>query len=665
MINGKPLGSGKGQRLGQFIWQVADLLRGDYKPADYGTVILPFTVLRRLDCILEKTKPEVLKAAAKIRDLDNLRADDELKLQRASQYKFFNTSKFDFAKLVNDAPGIRGNLENYISGFSANVRDIFERYKFDEQIDTLNEKDLLYQIVLKFGTRDIDLHPTAVDNHDMGTAFEYLIRKFNELSNETAGDHYTPRDAIHLLIDVLLAGDSDLLKNPSPLRTVYYPAAGTGGMLSIAEDRIKEYNKSAKVTAYAQELNDESYAICKADMLFKGQDITNVVQGNTLSDDKFANKHFDLMACNPPYGVDWKKVRKQVEEEHVRRGFKGRFGPGLPRVSDGQMLFLLHLVSKMRALVNGGHGSRIGIVMNGSPLFTGGAGSGESEIRRYLLENDYVDAIIALPTDIFYNTGIPTYIWILSNNKASKRRGRTQLIDGSAYYQSLRRNLGNKRRELNDKDIRAILELYEAFEVGEHCKILQNQELGYTEVTIERPLRLNFRTSPERVTLLDHEKTLLKGNVNLTTLKDAVREIPATKIFNDRKLFLNALDAALRKHQVQLKPAQYKALWLCLSERDDEAVICTDRKGSLEPDPDLRDTEQVPLGENIDAYFAREVQPFAPDAWMDRTKDRVGYEIPFTRYFYKFVAPPPIEEIESNLRSLVSDVIESLNGLTT
>ena len=414
-----------GQRLGPFIWSVADLLRGDYKPAEYRRVILPFTVLRRLDCILEKTKPAVLKVASSIRDLGNLRADDELRLQKASSFKFYNVSKLDFGKLIDDAPGIRKNIEAYVSAFGANVRDIFERYKFDEQLARLDDKNLLYQIVLKFGS--IDLHPNIVTNHDMGTVFEYLIRKFNELSNETAGEHYTPRDAIHLLAAGRSGGDADLLVNPKPLRTVYDPAAGTGGMLSVTEDRIKEYNENAKVTAYAQELNDETYAICKADMLFKGQDITNVKQGDTLSDDKFPRKHFDLMACNPPYGFEWKKEREAVEDEHERLGFKGRFGPGLPRISDGQLLFLLHLVSKMRPVTGGAHGSRIGIVMNGSPLFTGGAGSGESEIRRYLLENDFVECIVGLPTEMFYNTGIATYIWILTNNKSDERKGKVQL----------------------------------------------------------------------------------------------------------------------------------------------------------------------------------------------------------------------------------------------
>ena len=525
LIAGCQLNDGKvalnnGQRLGPFIWSVADLLRGDYKPAEYRRVILPFTVLRRLDCILEKTKPAVLKVASSIRDLGNLRADDELRLQKASGFKFYNVSKFDFGKLIDDAPGIRKNIDAYVNGFSDNVRDIFDRYKFDEQLVRLDEKNLLYQIVLKFGS--IDLHPNVVTNHDMGTIFEYLIRKFNELSNETAGEYYTPRDAIHLLVDLLLAGDADLLVNPKPLRTVYDPAAGTGGMLSVTEDRIREYNKNAKVTAYAQELNDETYAICKADMLFKGQDITNVKQGDTLSDDKFPGKHFDLMACNPPYGFEWKKEREAVEDEHERLGFKGRFGPGLPRISDGQLLFLLHLVAKKRPVTGGAHGSRIGIVMNGSPLFTGGASSGESEIRRYLLESDFVECIVGLPTDMFYNTGIATYIWILANSKSEERKGKVHLIDATRFFEKMPRSLGSKRRYLSEENIRNVLSIYRAFEDGEYSKVLPNKAFGYTQIVVERPLRLNFQASPERIARLDDEKVLTKNGSDLKRLKKAL-----------------------------------------------------------------------------------------------------------------------------------------------
>lgn len=648
-----------GQRLGPFIWSVADLLRGDYKPAEYRRAILPFTVLRRLDCILEKTKPQVLKVASNIRDPGNLRADDELRLQKASGFKFYNTSKFDFAKLIDDAPGIRRNIEAYVSGFSANVRDIFERYKFDEQLARLDEKNLLYHIVLKFGS--IDLHPNVVTNHDMGTVFEYLIRKFNELSNETAGQHYTPRDAIHLLVDLLLAGDADLLVNPKPLRTVYDPAAGTGGMLSVAEDRIKEYNKDAKVTAYAQELNDETYAICKADMLFKGQDITNVKQGDTLSDDKFPGKHFDLMACNPPYGFEWKKEREAVEDEYVRLGFKGRFGPGLPRISDGQLLFLMHLVSKMRPVTGGAHGSRIGIVMNGSPLFTGSAGSGESDIRRYLLENDTVECIVGLPTEMFYNTGIATYVWILSNNKPKERKDKVQLIDATQFFEKMPRSLGNKRRYLSEENINRVLGIYRAFEDGEYSKVLRNKAFGYTQIVVERPLRLNFQASPERISRLDEDKVLTKSSSDLNKLKAALADIPTSRRFRNRGEFLKSLDAALKKHRLSLSAPELKAVWQCLSERDETADVCFDAKNSPEADSELRDTENISLAEDIDSYFEREVKPYLPDAWIARDKDRVGYDIPFTFSFYKYQPPRSLESIDEDLRAVTQDMLTMLN----
>ena len=651
-----------GQRLGPFIWSVADLLRGDYKPAEYRRVILPFTVLRRLDCILAKTKPAVLKVASTIRDLGNLRADDELRLQKASGFKFYSVSKFDFAKLVDDAPGIRNNIDAYVNGFSANVRDIFDRYKFDEQVARLDEKNLLYQIVLKFGS--IDLHPNVVTNHDMGTVFEYLIRKFNELSNETAGEHYTPRDAIHLLVDLLLAGDADLLVNPKPLRTVYDPAAGTGGMLSVTEDRIKEYNKDAKVTAYAQELNDETYAICKADMLFKGQDITNVKQGDTLSDDKFPGKHFDLMACNPPYGFEWKKEREAVEDEHERLGFKGRFGPELPRISDGQLLFLLHLVSKMRPVTGGAHGSRIGIVMNGSPLFTGGAGSGESEIRRYLLENDFVECIVGLPTEMFYNTGIATYIWILTNNKSEERKGNVQLIDATQFFGKMPRSLGNKRRYLSEENIGQVLSIYQTFEDGEYSKVLPNKAFGYTQIVVERPLRLDFQASSERIARLDEEKVLTKEASDLKRLRTALADVPASRLFKSRVEFLKSLRAALKNHRVSLRAPQLKAVWQCLSERDETGDVCLDAEGAPESDSELRDTENVPLDEDINGYFDSEVRPYASDAWMDRSKDRIGYGIPFTRYFYKYVPPRPVEEIDAELKAATDDIVGMLSEVT-
>lgn len=661
--NGAATLSQRGQDLGTFIWQVADLLRGDYKPADYGTVVLPFTILRRLDCVLEKRKADVLKVAAKVRDGDNLKADEEIRLRRASGFEFFNASKFDFGKLVADSKDILSNLEAYIASFSQNVRDIFERYKFDDQIVRLDEKNLLYEIVKKFGS--IDLHPDAVSNADMGSAFEYLIRKFNELSNETAGDHYTPRDAIRACVDLLIAGDRDLIGNNAPIRMVYDPTAGTGGMLSIAEDRIRAYEANAKVKAFAQELNDESFAICKADMLIKGQDISNVKPGNTLSNDQFQHTRFDYMLSNPPYGVDWKKIEADVRKEHETKGFKGRFGAGLPRISDGQMLFLLHLVSKMKPVEKGKRGSRIAIIMNGSPLFSGGAGSGESEIRRYVVENDWVEAVVGLPTDMFYNTGIATYIWVLTNDKAPERKGKIQLIDATSFYEKMRKPLGNKRRELAEPDIKRIVEIYDGFEETEHSKILPNEAFGYRTIVVERPLRLNFQVSPERLARLDGEAALTKNGLDLNALKRALISIDPAKVFKNREAFLRALDAALKKAKIALKPPQYKAVWQSLSKRDEDADICQKGKGKPEPDPDLRDTENVPLQEDVHAFFEREVKPYVHDAWVDDTKTKVGYEIPFTRYFYKYVPPRDLSDIDTSIQALTAEIVSMLSEVAS
>lgn len=665
MNNGTTNGNspnGKAQNLASFIWSVADLLRGDYKPADYGTVILPFTVLRRLDCVLEKTKPEVLKVATKVSDIDNPRVDEELRLQQAAGkgFKFYNVSKFDLGNITGESSNLSVNLENYVSGFSANVRDIFARYKFDEQIATLHKKNLLFKVVQRFAF--IDLHPNLVSPHDMGLVFEELIRKFADASNETAGDHFTPRDAIRLMVDLVLHGDDDLLQNKAPLRTIYDPTAGTGGMLSVAEERIKEYNAAAKITAFAQELNDESYAICKGDMLIKGQDISNVVQGNTLTDDAFVNHTFDYMFSNPPYGVDWKKIEEAVRKEHSR-GAKGRFAPGLPRVSDGQMLFLLHLVSKMRPLEESRKGSRIAIVMNGSPLFSGGAGSGESEIRRHIIENDWLEAIIALPSDMFYNTGISTYVWILTNNKSDERKGKVQLINAVEFYKKMRRSLGSKRRELGDADIRSIVEIHGAFESGQFCKVLPNEEFGYRTITLERPLRLNFQVSEERMARLDVEAALTKNGLDLAELKKALEAI-GPGLFASRAQFTNALDVALKKSMVTLKPPQYKAVLQALSERDETAEICTAGKGKAEADAVLRDTENVPLSEDVNAYFRREVKPYAPDSWIDESKTKIGYEIPFVRHFYKYVPPRPLAEIDAELSTVTTEIVSLLTEVS-
>ena len=576
------------QTLSSFIWSVADLLRGDYKQSEYGKVILPFTVLRRLDCVLEATKPAVL-AEFEAKFKAGLNPDPFL--LRKSGQSFYNVSPLDLGKLLGDQDHIRENLYAYIQGFPPAARDIFERFEFFTQVERLAKAGLLYLVTEKFA--NIDLHPDVVDNAQMGLVFEELIRKFAEISNETAGEHFTPREVIRLMVNLLFIEDDDVLTSGNAVvRTLYDPTAGTGGMLSVAGEYLLEHNPAARLTLFGQELNDESYAICKADMLIKGQDVANIVVGNTLSDDGHSGSKFDYMLSNPPFGGEWKKVEKEVRKEYEQKGFDGRFGPGLPRVSDGSMLFLLHLISKMRPAVDGG--SRIGIVLNGSPLFTGGAGSGESEIRRYALENDLVEAIIGLPTDMFYNTGIATYVWILSNKKPAARKGKVQLIDASAYWQKMRKSLGSKRKEMGDEHIAKVTKLFGEFIEAEEdgkpiSRIFNNADFGYTTITVERPLRDEA------------------GNVVLG--------------------------------------AKGK------------------QKGKQQPDSALRDTENVPLNEDIDAYFAREVLPHAPDAWIDTEKSKVGYEIPFNRHFYVFTPPRSLHEIDEELKAVAANITKMLEGL--
>jgi type I restriction enzyme M protein len=576
------------QSLSAFIWSVADLLRGDYKQSDYGKIILPFTVLRRLDCVLESTKAAVLAEHEEKKKL-GLNADPFL-LRKAKQ-SFYNISPLDMKKLMGDQDHIKENLFSYIQGFSEAVRDIFERFEFYAQIDKLAKSGLLYQVTEKFV--NVDLHPGKVSNSQMGLVFEELIRKFAEISNETAGEHFTPREVIRLMVNLLFIEDDQVLAKAGVVRTIYDPTAGTGGMLSVAGEYLEEHNPEARLTMFGQELNPESYAICKADMLIKGQDVANIVFGNTFSEDGHPHKKFDYMLSNPPFGVEWKKVEKEVRKEYEQQGFNGRFGAGLPRVSDGSLLFLMHLISKMRPANDGG--SRFGIVLNGSPLFTGGAGSGESEIRRYVLENDLVEAIIGLPTDMFYNTGISTYVWILSNRKLEHRKGTVQLIDASGFWQKMRKSLGSKRKELSDVHITEITRLFGQFiETSEGKKpisrIFKNSDFGYRTITVERPLK------DENGKIIPGEKGKLKG-----------------------------------------KP---------------------------QPDSSLRDTENVPLNEDVETYFKREVLPHAPDAWIDHDKTKVGYEIPFNRHFYVFEPPRELAEIDADLKQCTDRILTMIAGLT-
>ena len=576
------------QSLSAFIWSVADLLRGDYKQSDYGKIILPFTVLRRLDCVLESTKAAVLAEHEEKKKL-GLNADPFL-LRKAKQ-SFYNISPLDMKKLMGDQDHIKENLFSYIQGFSEAVRDIFERFEFYAQIDKLAKSGLLYQVTEKFV--NVDLHPDKVSNSQMGLVFEELIRKFAEISNETAGEHFTPREVIRLMVNLLFIEDDQVLAKAGVVRTIYDPTAGTGGMLSVAGEYLEEHNPEARLTMFGQELNPESYAICKADMLIKGQDVANIVFGNTFSEDGHPHKKFDYMLSNPPFGVEWKKVEKEVRKEYEQQGFNGRFGAGLPRVSDGSLLFLMHLISKMRPANDGG--SRFGIVLNGSPLFTGGAGSGESEIRRYVLENDLVEAIIGLPTDMFYNTGISTYVWILSNRKLAHRKGTVQLIDASGFWQKMRKSLGSKRKELSDDHITEITRLFGQFiETSEGKKpisrIFKNSDFGYRTITVERPLK------DENGRIILGEKGKLKG-----------------------------------------KP---------------------------QPDTSLRDTENVPLYEDVETYFKREVLPHAPDAWIDHDKTKVGYEIPFNRHFYVFEPPRELAAIDADLKQCTDRILTMIKGLT-
>ncbi|MDD3762401.1 MAG: class I SAM-dependent DNA methyltransferase [Nevskiales bacterium] len=607
------------QSLSAFIWSVADLLRGDYKQSEYGRVILPFTVLRRLDCVLEPSKAAVL-AEADAKAKAGLNPEPFL-LRKAGQ-SFYNTSPLDMKTLMGDQDHIRENLYGYLQAFSPAVRDIFERFEFHAQIDRLAKARLLYQVTEKFA--QIDLHPEAVDNHQMGLVFEELIRKFAEISNETAGEHFTPREVIRLMVNLIFVEDDDALSKPGVVRTIYDPTAGTGGMLSIAGEYLTDHNPQARLTMFGQELNPESYAICKADMLIKGQEVTNIVFGNTLSDDGHHGQTFDYMLSNPPFGVEWKKVQNEVRKEHEQQGYNGRFGPGLPRVSDGSMLFLLHLISKMRPAKDGG--SRFGIVLNGSPLFTGGAGSGESEIRRYVLENDLLEAIIGLPTDMFYNTGIATYIWIVSNRKPAARKGKVQLIDASSYWQKMRKSLGSKRKELSDAHIDEITRLF-----GEFVEARQATLTDADGKAISRQI----------VRAGEPEPTAPEGGT--LTL------VPISRIFRNEDFGYRSITVERPLKDEHGKPV---------------LGIKGKQKGKPQPDSSLRDTENIPLAEDIDAYFQREVLPHAPDAWIDPDKTRVGYEIPFNRHFYVFKPPRPLAEIDAELKACTDRIKQMIEGLS-
>ena len=607
-----------GVALSGLIWQVADLLRGDYKPAEYGRVILPFTVLRRLDCVLAPTKAAALGEKAR-REGQGLNPDPFLR--QITGVPFYNTSPLDLPKLVGDQDNVAANLVSYVGAFPEDVRDIFERYRFAEGVDRLRKAGLLYQVVERFAR--FDLSPTAVPPHEMGLAFEELIRKFADAANDTAGEQFTPRDAIQLMVSILFAEDHDVLTpGKSVVRTIYDPTAGTGGMLSEAENHLHGFNKKAVLTMFGQELNDESYAICKADMLIKGQDVRNIVAGNTLSDDGHRGRKFDYMLSNPPFGVKWEKVEKIVREEHERLGHDGRFGPGVPRVSDGSMLFLLHLLSKMRPAEDGG--SRIAIVLNGSPLFTGGAGSGESEIRRHVLEGDLLEAIIALPTDMFFNTGIATYVWVLSNRKPEHRRGKVQLIDASGQWAKMRRSQGQKRRWMEDEHVALVTRLFQNAAPAVLATITDGEGKATTTVVPEGE-------EPPRA-----------------PVGGSIKVAPVSLIFDNAEFGYRTITVE--------RPL--------LGEDGKPVLVNKGRaKGRPMPDGARRDVENVSLNEDVGVYFEREVLPHAPDAWIDHEKTKVGYEIHFSRHFYIFDPPRSLQAIDADLRASTSRIREMLDEL--
>ena len=649
--------------LASFIWSVADLLRGDFKQSQYGRIILPFTVLRRLECVLEATKDNVLAQAEATKALPE-NAREKLLLNAAGQ-NFYNASPLNLNRLGENNTG--DNLDAYVRAFSKDAREIFEHFNFVNTIYGLDDANILYQVVQKF--REVDLSPDTVDNYHMGLVFEELIRRFAESSNETAGEHFTPRDIVRLTTSLVFSGDDAALTKPGVVRSIYDPTAGTGGFLSSGMEYLKEINENARLATYGQELNPESYAICKADMLIKGQDISNIKLGNTLSDDQLEFERFDYCLSNPPFGVDWKKVEKRINDEHKLKGFNGRFGAGLPRVSDGSLLFLMHLIRKMKPVTDKSEGSRIGIILNGSPLFTGGAGSGESEIRRYILERDLLDALIALPTDMFYNTGIATYIWVLSNHKPAERKGKVLLINASDMHSSMRKSLGSKRKFLDDNAINTIVDLYSRYEQSPIAKIFNTTDFGYRRITVERPLKLAlYPHDAERLNSLQQQNAWAKLAAELQQgILSALVAMPQDQYLS-RDGFKKAFSKAFAAVSTSKLPATVlKLIFSNLGEQDDTAEVCK-TKGEPEPATELRDNENVPLNEDIEAYFKREVLPHVPDAWIDTSKTDpldgkvglVGYEIPFNRHFYQYQPPRTLTEIDADLDAVAKDIMQLL-----
>ena len=648
------------------IWQIADLLRGPYRPPQYERVMLPMTVLCRFDCVLAPTKAKVLAEYERRKGGKMKGKALDTVLNNIAGQRFHNRSQLDLAKLQGDADNIAQHLTSYIQGFSADVRRIFvEYFNFPTEIEKMQEANILYLVVSKF--RDVDLHPDRVPNEQMGLIFENLIRRFNELANETAGDHFTPREVIRLMVNLLFIHDDELLATPGVVRTLLDPACGTGGMLAEAQGYLRDHNAEAQLYAYGQDYNNRAYAIAASDMLMKqvshngGGD--NVRFGDSLTEDQFDGQTFDYFLTNPPFGVDWKKQRGEIKREHQSKGYAGRFGAGLPRVNDGALLFLQHMIDKFEPVrpEEHKHGSRLAIVFSGSPLFTGGAGSGESNIRRWIIENDWLEAIVALPEQMFYNTGIGTYIWIVTNNKEQRRKGKIQLLDvrdlwtpgGSAES---KRSLGDKRRHMAEKQISQIVRLYGRFRNGKGTKVFKNEDFGFTRVTVERPLRLRYQMTRERKAAFLFEHPDLAEDVR------AIQRALGSKPIRDWNAVWARIADLLHKRGADWTKVEQRAFREMATERDPESKPVVAQAPALEPDPQLRDFEQVPLLDSVDAYFEREVRPHVPDAWMDRSKDRVGYEILFNRHFFKYTPPRALEEIDTDLKSAEEEIARLLRG---
>jgi len=711
------------------IWEIANRLRGPYRPPQYRLVMLPMVVLRRLDCVLEPTKDAVLKQYAKLEVQEMPEKAMEKLLGKAADPKrhhpFYNTSPYTFAKLLDDAENIAPNLVAYINGFSPIARSIFEKFKFSDQIEKLDSSNRLLTIVKAMA--DVDLHPDRIDNMQMGYLFEHLIMKFNEQANEEAGDHFTPREVIRLMANLVYTGEKDVYK-PGIFRTIYDPACGTGGMLSVSEEFIRSQNEKAQLELFGQEYNDESWAICCSDMLIKDEPTDNIVLGDTLGDGKthdgFEGEKFHYLMANPPFGVEWKDQRTVVEGEHKTHGFTGRFGAGVPAINDGSLLFLQHMISKMHPYKDGDEdqlGSKIAIVFNGSPLFSGDAGSGPSNIRRWIIENDWLDAIVALPDQLFYNTGIYTYIWLVTNRKAPERKGKVQLIDGTRFFQKMKKSLNNKRNEITEEQIRHLTTVYgnnvdgetAEVQINEHTeervisRIFENREFGFLKVTVERPLRMSFEATPERIAKLNDQTAFAnlavskkrkneaamkreeeEGRLQQYLIKTALGTLEANGTYMDRAVFDGDLKKAAKRAGVKISAPVKKSIFATLGERNPDAEICCDNKGNPEPDSELRDTENIPLPEGtalplpmdfgpdkpndrlvakfkptIEDYMAREVLPHVPDAWVDYDKTKVGYEIPINRHFYVYKPPRPLNEIETDITKLEGKIADMLKGL--